>query len=65
MNPKVQEAIDNMIDQKAALSRQYEQVKQHVTTDPAYALPILFDIEEEIDEIIEKYNLLIGYINRA
>lgn len=54
-----------MIDQKAALSRQYEQVKQHVTTDPAYALPILFDIEEEIDEIIEKYNLLIGYINRA
>ena len=65
VNPKVQEAIDTMVDQKAELSKQYEQVKQHLTTDPAYALPILFDIEEEIDLINEKYQLLMGYINRA
>lgn len=65
VNPKIQNAIDMMIDQKAELSRQYEQVKEHFYTDPAYACPIMFDIEEQIDEINEKYQLLMGYINRA
>ena len=65
MNPKIQEAIDTMLDQKAELSREYEQVKRHVLTDPAYALPILFDIEEEVELINEKFSLLMGYINRA
>lgn len=54
-----------MLDQKAALVKQYQEVKQHFVTDPAYAYPIMFDIEEEIDEINEKYSLLMGYINRA
>ena len=65
MNPKIQEAIDNMIDQKAALVKQYNEVKKHFVSDPAYAYPIMFDIEEEIDEINEKYQLLMGYINKS
>lgn len=65
MNPKVQEAIDNMIDQKAALVKKFHEVKEHLHTDPEYAYPILFDIEEEIEEINEQYQLLVEYTNRA
>lgn len=62
MNPKVQEAIDTMLDRKAALVKEYYEVREHLITDPEYAQPILFDIEEELEEINEKYSLLMGYV---
>jgi hypothetical protein len=62
VNPKVQEAIDSMLDQKAALVKDYNETKKYIHLDPAYAFPILFDIEEEMEELNMKYKLLIDYV---
>lgn len=61
MNPTVQEVIDELIDQKAALMRRYLNLKPLVVKYPRNIYPQLFDLEEQIEELNDKYKLLMEY----